>query len=86
MVVMNIYRAAAFAAKIGVHKGNYQDNLTSGTGSGHSDHLGIIGEGHNMRGLDIADQMATVAAGLVGKRLLYRQLIADNGLDSGARS
>ena len=41
---------------------------------------------HNVRDLDTADQMATVAAGLVGKRLLYRQLIADNGLDSGARS
>ena len=39
-----------------------------------------------VRGLDTADQMAAVATGLVGKRLLYRQLIADNGLDSGARS
>ena len=41
---------------------------------------------HNVRGLDTLDQMATVAVGLVGKRLMYRQLIADNGLDSGARS
>ncbi|MCY3658472.1 MAG: hypothetical protein OXG36_05540 [Caldilineaceae bacterium] len=41
---------------------------------------------HNVRGLDTVDQMATVAVGLVGKRLMYRQLIADSGLDSGARS
>ncbi len=41
---------------------------------------------HNVRGLDTMDQMATVAVGLVGKRLMYRQLIADNGLNSGARS
>ena len=27
-----------------------------------------------------------VAAGLVGKRLMYRDLVADNGLSSGARS
>lgn len=41
---------------------------------------------HDVRGLDTVDQMATVAVGLVGKRLMYRQPIADNGLDSGARS
>lgn len=41
---------------------------------------------HNVHGLDTVDQMATVAVGLVGKRLMYRQLIADNGLDSDARS
>ena len=29
--------------------------------------------------------MAAVAAGMVGKRLMYRDLIADNGLASGAR-
>ena len=60
--------------------------MTNRSGSEDSDHLGIIGEGHNTRSLDTADQMITVAAGLVGKRLMYRQLIADNGLDSEARS
>ena len=41
---------------------------------------------HNIRKLDTAVQMTAVAAGLVGKRLMYRDLIADNGLSSGARS
>ena len=30
--------------------------------------------------------LVVVAAGLVGKRLMYRDLVADNGLSSGARS
>ena len=29
--------------------------------------------------------MTALLAGLVGKRLMYRDLIADNGLPSGAR-
>ena len=41
---------------------------------------------HNIRELDTIAQMAAVAAGLIGKNLLYRELIAENGLDSGARS
>ncbi len=41
---------------------------------------------HNVRGADTADQMATLAAGLVGKRLMYRDLTAPNGLPSGARA
>ena len=41
---------------------------------------------HNLRDADTLAQMAAVVAGLVGKRLLYRDLIADNGLPSGARS
>ena len=41
---------------------------------------------HNLRDMDTAAQMAVVAAGLIGKRLMYSQLIADNGLPSGARS
>ena len=41
---------------------------------------------HNLRDEGTAAQMAAVAAGLIGKRLMYRQLIADNGLSSGARS
>ena len=41
---------------------------------------------HNIREADTLDQMAAVVAGMVGKRLCYRDLIADNGLSSGARS
>ena len=40
---------------------------------------------HNIRERDTADQMALVAVGLVGRRLMYRDLIADNGLESGAK-
>ena len=41
---------------------------------------------HNIRDMDTAVQMTTVAAGLTGRRLLYRELVRDNGLSSGARS
>ncbi len=41
---------------------------------------------HNMRERDTIDMMGVVADGGVGKRLRYRELIADNGLSSGARS
>ena len=41
---------------------------------------------HNVRESDTIDQMGAVVAGMIGKRLCYRDLIADNGLDSGARS
>ena len=40
---------------------------------------------HNLRDEDTIDIMATVATGAIGKRLRYRELIADNGLSSGAR-
>ena len=40
----------------------------------------------NVRKLDTLAQMAALAAGLAGKRLMRRDLIADNGLPSGARS
>lgn len=40
---------------------------------------------HNLRDADTLAQMTAVVAGLVGQRLLYRDLIADNGLPSGAR-
>ena len=40
---------------------------------------------HNMRGLDTPKQMAELLAGMVGRRLRYPDLIADNGLSSGAR-
>ena len=41
---------------------------------------------HNVRDLDTLAQMAALAAGLVGKRLLRRDLVANNGLPFGARS
>ena len=41
---------------------------------------------HNVRESDTIDQMGAVVAGMIGKRLCYRDLIADNGLSSGARS
>ncbi|MCY4004334.1 MAG: IS1595 family transposase [Rhodospirillales bacterium] len=40
---------------------------------------------HNARDCDTADQMAGLVAGMRGKRLRYEDLIADNGLSSGAR-
>jgi transposase-like protein len=41
---------------------------------------------HNLRQDDTADQMRQIVVNLIGKRLAYRDLIADNGLPSGARS
>ena len=41
---------------------------------------------HNIRDTDTIDQMADVLRGMVGKRLQYEELTADNGLASGARS
>ena len=40
---------------------------------------------HNFRDMDTLAQMAAVAAGLIGRRLLRRDLVAPNGLSSGAR-
>ena len=40
---------------------------------------------HNVREQDTRDQMAGVVSAMVGKRLRYEDLIADNSLDSGAR-
>ena len=40
---------------------------------------------HNSRNADTEDQVEGLVAGMVGKRLSYRDLIADNGLPSGAR-
>ena len=40
---------------------------------------------HNLREKDTLAQMASLAAGMAGKRLTYAALIADNGLPSGAR-
>ena len=41
---------------------------------------------HNIRDKDTINQMNAVIAGMIGKRLCYADLIADNGLDSDARS
>ena len=41
---------------------------------------------HNARAADTITQMGGVIAGMVGKRLMYRDLTAANGLASGARS
>ena len=41
---------------------------------------------HGVRGADTIDMMAALAGGMVGKRLTYAALIADNGLASGARA
>ena len=41
---------------------------------------------HNTRPEDTLDQMSAAAQNMNGKRLRYRELIAPNGLDSGARS
>ena len=41
---------------------------------------------HNIRESDTIEQMRAVVAGLLGRFPLYRDLIADNGLDSGAGS
>ena len=40
---------------------------------------------HNVRNEHTIDQMASVVSGMRGKRLKYRELTADNGLESGAR-
>ncbi len=41
---------------------------------------------HNQRPHGTVNQMTVVVSGMIGKRLRYSDLIADNGLDSGARS
>jgi len=40
---------------------------------------------HNCRDLDTADQMTLIATSLAGRRLLFSDLTAPNGLPSGAR-
>lgn len=41
---------------------------------------------HNVGDLDTQAQMTALVAGLAGKRLMRRDLVADNGLPSGTRS
>ena len=56
----------------------------------HPKHLGrYVSEfsgWHNIRSSDTPVQMARLVEGMVGKRLRYHRLVADNGLPSGARS
>ena len=40
---------------------------------------------HNAREADTIDQMAGIIAGMEGKQLRYRELIADTGMANGAR-
>ncbi|MDE2894060.1 MAG: transposase [Chloroflexota bacterium] len=40
---------------------------------------------HKTRKFDTIDQMGIIARGMAGKRLRYKNLIADNGRSSGAR-
>ena len=40
---------------------------------------------HNIREQDTINQLESISEGMNGKRLRYRQLIANNGLSSGAR-
>lgn len=49
-------------------------------------YVGEFAGRHNVRDSNTVDQMAALARGMVGKRLTYAALIADNGLASGARS
>ncbi len=49
-------------------------------------YVGEFAGRHNIREADTEDQMAIVARQTVGKRLRYKDLTADNGLPSGARS
>ena len=41
---------------------------------------------HGIRSLDTLEQLGYAASAMAGKRLTYKALIADNGLDSGARA
>ena len=41
---------------------------------------------HNVHEQDTVQQIASISDGMNGKRLRYRQLIAENGLSSGARA
>ena len=49
-------------------------------------YLQEFGPKHNMRGSGTLAQMRYLVARMVGRNLLYRDLIADNRLSSGARS
>ena len=39
---------------------------------------------HNVRNADTLAQMRDTVAGMIGRNLLYRELVAENGLSNGA--
>ena len=55
-------------------------------GQGHTNGIESFWSRHNMRDMSTEDQMTHLAAGMIGRRLMHRDLIADNGLSSGARA
>ena len=75
-------RAAAGLARKRAHKGVYHKFSKKHL---HRYVVQFVGK-HNLRESDTIVQMGMVVSGLVGKRLLYQELIADNGKSSGARS
>ena len=64
------------------HKGTYHKMSKKHLGRYVTEFVGR----HNRRPSDTLDQMGALAKGMEGKRLKYDDLIAPNGLDSGARS
>lgn len=67
-----------------------------GTGRGAADETAVVGVGdrtsnraaarHDLRERDAIDVRGAVTDGMSGKHLRCRELIADNGLSSGARA
>ena len=49
-------------------------------------HVAEFSGRHNIRQADTVTQTGSLVQGMVGKRLRYATLVADNGLASGARS
>ena len=64
------------------HKGVYHEMSPKHLGS----YVAEFERRHNIRGADTIDQMESIVDGMALKQLKYHELIADNGLDSGARS
>ena len=63
------------------HKGTYHKWSKKHLGRYVTEYVGR----HNKRPLDTDDQMGALVQGMEGKRLPYALLIANNGLESGAR-
>ena len=63
------------------HKGVYHKMSKKHLGRYATEYVGR----HNLRPSDTVDQMGAMVRGMDGKRLRYAELIAPNGLESGAR-